>query len=109
MTFKDFEKDLQEKFEAVEDSDGSCYIYWFVEEGGDEQFKCTFVEDNDETDYDSYGSEDSNLSRIYQMHDYDDCYVEFYGTRRSYAGEEWDGVREVKQQTKTIQVWEEIK
>ena len=64
------------------------------------------VENKDSIEYDSYGSEDSTLKRIYNFPDYD-INVMFYGTRCSYQGEEWDGYKEVQSIIKTITVWEE--
>ncbi len=94
--FEEFEKAFEERYEEG--------IYEFMNErnpdfGGEE------VEDLDQVSYDSYGSEDSILERIYYFRDFD-IYVKFEGTRCSYQGEEWDTMREVKQVQKTITTWE---
>lgn len=69
------------------------------------QFGLKLVENNDEIEYDSYGSEDSSLERIFYSEEFD-VHVKFTGTRQSYSGEDWDDYHEVKQGTKTITVWE---
>ena len=69
-------------------------------------FKYELVHDGDEESYDSYGNEDSSLFRVYKFPEFGDILVGFYGTRQSYAGEEWNEYKEVKQQTITIQVYE---
>jgi len=63
------------------------------------------VEDLDEVEYDSYGSEDSTLKRIFYSKEFD-IFVEFLGTRCSYEGEEWKEMKEVKKIIKTIEVYE---
>lgn len=68
-------------------------------------FGLKIVETNDEVEYDSYGSEDSTLERIFYSEEFD-IHVKFWGTRQSYSGEDWDGYCEVKQGVKTITVWE---
>lgn len=68
----------------------------------------TFVKDNTEENYDSYGNEDTKLSKIYFFPDFD-IYVEFYGTRQSYNGTEWQGMREVKPIEKVVTNFEEVK
>lgn len=60
---------------------------------------------NDRTHYDSYGSEDSFLERVYYFEDYD-IYIKFSGTRQSYNGTEWYSMTEVKPTTKIINTFE---
>lgn len=101
MSFNNFKEAFEEKF--------GNNIYDFIDktEWGDREVPLNGqkIDDLDEEAYDSYGYEDSTLRRIFYFEDYN-VYVEFYGTRQSYSGEEWDGYREVTKSTKTISVWE---
>ena len=94
--FEEFKKDFDEKFDT---------IYDYIEDFDTEQFGGILVEDNDKTNYDSYGNEDSDLERVIYFEKYD-INVMFGGTRCSYEGEEWDEMKEVKQKEKTIKVWQ---
>ena len=98
--FKQFEEAFNEQYES---------IYDFIESTEARHPVITFngklIENGDETRYDSYGNEDSQLSRIFYFEEFD-VNVMFGGTRCSYEGEEWDTMREVKQVQKTITSWE---
>lgn len=80
-------------------------IWLFMEEVFDEGKECPWggklVSNKDLLNHDSYGNEDSILERVYYFKDYD-IFVLFKGTRQSYAGEEWQYMKEVKPVTKTI-------
>lgn len=91
-----FDKIIDEEF------DGS--LYEFLEEDG-EAFGSKLITNLDQVEYDSYGSEDSTLQRVYYFEQFD-IHIMFYGTRCSYQGTEWDGYKEVKEVQKTITVWE---
>lgn len=95
-------QEFKEKFEQ-DFPDG---IYEFINENEDKvegiPYEGKLILDGDEETYDSYGSEDSSLRRVYQ---FGDIYVEFTGTRQSYSGEEWTGMKEVFLTTKTIEVF----
>ena len=95
---EDFNQVLEDKFE------GDLFELMYNEP---EEFPLEgeLVENKDSIEYDSYGSEDSTLERIYHFPKYD-IYVMFYGTRSSYEGEDWDGFKEVKKIEKIINVWE---
>lgn len=100
--FQRFQEVFNEKYED---------IYDFIDqsEGNLEErplpFGLKLEENNDEVEYDSYGSEDSSLERIFYTEEFN-IYVKFTGTRESYSGELWDDYCEVKQGVKTITVWE---
>jgi hypothetical protein len=98
--FKQFEEAFNEKYES---------IYDFIESTEDRNpeipFNGKLIENADETRYDSYGNEDSELVRVFHFADFD-LNVMFEGTRCSYEGEEWDTMKEVKQVQKTITSWE---
>ncbi|MCB1712255.1 MAG: hypothetical protein KDH96_07205 [Candidatus Riesia sp.] len=101
-----------EKFKSdLEDKYGSGYLWEFIDDTemsalDDLPLGAVLVEDKDDVTYDSYGNEDSTLKRIFKLPDYGDIHVMFEGTRRSYAGEEWDSVKEVQQKEKVIKYWE---
>jgi len=61
---------------------------------------------NDST-YNSYGNEDSDIYKIFEFKDYN-CYVRFSGNRSSYQGEEWDEMEEVKPSTKVVTNFEPV-
>lgn len=93
---------FQEAFKKHFEENGWEFLYEEQEEtvlGG------KLVENLDEQAYDSYGSEDSTLRRVYYFADFD-IFVAFEGTRCSYQGEEWDDYKEVKKVDKIITVWE---
>lgn len=98
--FKQFEEAFNEKYES---------IYDFIESTEDRNpeipFNGKLIENADETRYDSYGNEDSELARVFYFADFD-VNVMFEGTRCSYEGEEWSDMKEVKQVQKTITSWE---
>lgn len=99
--FEEFKQAFNERFEEG--------IYEFIDKyegsGEDIPFGGKLIEDLDEYNYDSYGSEDSTLKRIYYFEDFD-IYILFEGTRQSYSGEDWDEFREVKKGTKVVEFWE---
>jgi len=64
-----------------------------------------FVSNEDVEEYDSYGSEDSTLKRVFR-HIPSDTYFMFKGTRCSYQGEEWNDIVEVQPKTKTTTIYE---
>ncbi len=85
-------------------------IYRFIEDFFDlkkNPLNGEFKEDLDEVEYDSYGSEDSTLKRVFYFPDFG-IFVKFEGTRASYEGEEWDTMKEVKPVEKIISVYEEV-
>lgn len=64
-----------------------------------------FFENSDVIYHDSYGYESSTLERVY-LYKPKETYFMLYGTRQSYNGTEWHGIKEVKRNTKVISVWE---
>jgi len=98
-----------QKFKEAFDAEYNGDIYDFMDKVGwkpeELPFGLKLVENNDEVYYDSYGSEDSSLERIFYSEEFD-VHVKFTGTRQSYSGEDWDDYHEVKKGTKTITVWE---
>jgi len=66
-----------------------------------------YVANEDVEGYNSYGYEDSTLSRIF-YHPELEMHIRFYGTRCSYEGENWEDFVEVKETTKTIKIWENV-
>ena len=98
--FKQFEEAFNEQYESIYDFIDSTEVRNPVI-----PFNGKLIENGDETRYDSYGNEDSQLSRIFYFEEFD-VNVMFGGTRCSYEGEEWDTMREVKQVQKTITSWE---
>jgi hypothetical protein len=100
-----------QKFQEAFDAKYEGEIYDFIDQSESNlnerplPFGLKLVENNDEVEYDSYGSEDSTLERIFYSEEFD-VHVKFWGTRQSYSGEDWDGYCEVKQGVKTITVWE---
>lgn len=99
--FEAFKEAFNEKYES---------IYDFIEETQDTPNELSFggklIADLDEEGFNSSGDEDSTLERIFTFEEFGDIHVAFYGTRRSYAGEEWDSFKEVKPVQKTITVYE---
>lgn len=105
MTASEFSELIEDNFKEIFD---------FVEDYKGKNGKTTeeflkehnleFVENNDKEVFDSYGSEDSILERIY-LHKPSGNYFMVYGTRQSYSGTEWDGIKEVKKTEKTITIW----
>jgi hypothetical protein len=98
-----------QKFQEAFDAKYEGEIYDFIDQSEykpeELPYGLKLVENNDEIEYDSYGSEDSSLERIFYSEEFD-VHVKFFGTRQSYSGEDWDGFYEVKQGVKTITVWE---
>ena len=105
MTVEEFKKLIGDNFEDLFD-----FVEDYKGKGGkttDEFLKennLVFVENNDVETYDSYGNEDSTLERIY-LHQPSGNYFMVDGTRQSYSGTEWDGIKEVNKTEKTITVW----
>lgn len=97
------------EFKEAFDKDYSIYtVMWAAEEGDCLPFEMVLEQNQDVEAYDSYGSEDSELSRIFKVGEFGDIYVKFYGTRCSYQGTNWDGFIEVKPQEKIIKIWEDV-
>jgi hypothetical protein len=97
------------EFKEAFNKDYSIYdVMWRVEDGGFMPFGMVLEQNQDVEAYDSYGNEDSELSRVFRVKEFGDIYVRFYGTRCSYQGEEWDGFIEVKPQEKIIKIWEDV-
>jgi len=91
--FDEHYKDIDQFIDALEDGDVIPFQY-------------ELKEDNDDHYYDSYGNEDSTLTKVFYLPEYD-IHVKFNGTRQSYVGEEWNNdYYEVNLVTKTIQVYE---
>lgn len=88
-----FEKDSYELMEDLEQK--PQYI------GG---YEVSQVEVLDYIEFDSYGSENSNLTRILNVPELN-LYIKVIGTRCSYEGTEWNNFQETKQTQKTITVW----
>lgn len=105
MTAREFselvEDNFNELFDFVEDYKGKNgkTTEEFLKENN-----LIFVENNDDVNYNSYGDEDSTLERIY-LHKPSGNYFMVYGTRQSYNGTEWDGIKGVNKTEKTITVW----
>ena len=105
MSAEEFEKLIEENYDG---------LFFFVEGYLTKDEKTTdeflkensieYVEDNDKIYHDSYGYESSTLERIY-LHQPSGKYFMIYGTRQSYEGTEWDGIKEVNKTEKTITVW----
>lgn len=93
--FEEFKKAFDEKFQ--ED------IHDFINER-DTSFGGKSIENLDRESYDSYGSEDSTLERVYYFEDFE-IFVKFEGIRSSYQGEEWSDFKEVKKVEKVISIW----
>jgi len=89
---------LYEFVDEMETEAGKTYEE-FLEEN-----EIEFTESNDTIQYDSYGSENSVLQRIY-LYKPTDTYFMLYGTRQSYSGTDWDGIKEVRKNIKTISEW----
>lgn len=68
-------------------------------------WKMELVQESDDPQYDSYGSEDTDLAKIFYVKDFD-VYVKFVGNRSSYQGTEWYSLNEVTPKTKTIKYYE---
>ena len=95
MNYQQFEKDFNEKFDA---------IYEFFEESP-VPLNGQFEKDNSIYYNDSYGNSNDTLIKVYHFPDYN-CFVQFEGTYASYEGETWNSMKEVSLVTKTIQVYE---
>lgn len=103
MKAEEFEKQIVERFGFIDD-----FIHpyekkqqeAFLAENGIE-----LVETLDEENYDSYGSEDSTLRRIYKHHETSNLF-EIYGRRSSYGGTEWYGIKDVELKTKQVHYYE---
>lgn len=101
--FEKFKRAFDEKY----DKDIDQFINNFKYKG-ELLFGGKLEQDLDEIKYDSYGSEDSQLGKIFYFADFG-IYIKFYGTRQSYAGEEWDDYEQVIPTTKIIRIFEEVK
>lgn len=105
MTAEDFKKLIEDNFEELFD-----FVEDYKGKNGKtkEEFlrehNIEFVENNDQEAFDNYGHEDSILERIY-LHKPSGNYFMIYGTRQSYSGTEWDGVKSVNKTEKVITVW----
>lgn len=98
-------------FKEAFDAEYKGEIYDFIDqsEGNLQEkplpFGLKLEENNDNIWNDSYGSEDSDLERIFFSEEFG-IYIKFTGNRQSYSGEEWYGYSEVKKGMKTITIWE---
>jgi len=101
MSYKQFEEQFNKDFTSIYDFDELI----MDNANATIPYNGRLEADNDIIQYDSYGDEGSTLKRVYYFEDYD-IYVEFYGTRQSYSGAEWDGMREVKPVQKIINTFE---
>lgn len=102
--FRQFEK----AFEEHEVYQGNIYELVEATKGWNNKelpFGGKLVADLDEEEHDSYGYENSTLKRVFYFEDFG-INVMFYGTRQSYAGEEWNGYKEVIEGTKVVKTWE---
>ena len=97
-------EEFKEAFDKIIEDEFDGSLYDFLEEDG-EALGSKLIADLDEEAYDSYGSEDSTLKRVYYFEQFD-IHIMFEGTRCSYQGTEWDGYKEVKEVQKTITIWE---
>lgn len=97
-----------EKFKEQFDKDFP-EIYDFIEtydiKGQETRYNGKYIEDLSNYSYDSYGNSNDSLRRVYYFGDYD-IYVMFYGFYQSHYGTEWQGYKEVKKTTKTIETFE---
>jgi len=97
-----------EKFTEVFHSTYKSY-YNFIKESEDNPesliFKGKLIADNDNSNYDSYGNEDTTLERIFYFEELD-IHIKFAGTRQSYNGTDWDTMEEVKPKTIQITIYE---
>lgn len=98
------------EFKEAFNKDYEIYDVMYRQEDGHHlPFGMVLEMNNDIEMYDSYGSEDSELSRIFRVEEFGNIYVRFYGTRCSYQGTEWDGFVEVIPKEKTIKIWEDVR
>ena len=98
--------EFQEAFEAFY-QEGIYDFMWDMElTEPKNHLKAELVENLDSENYDSYGSEDSDLKRVYKFPDFGGIFVSFEGNRSSYQGEEWYEYKEVEQKEKVIKYWE---
>ena len=94
---------FEEKFKKIYNDS----IYTFIDdfEGGKNPLSLSIVSNNDNISYDSCGSENSTLERVFFDSELN-IYVKFTGTRCSYEGEEWNQYKIVTPKTKTITIYE---
>lgn len=97
-------------FERFKEAFDALYlnsIYDFIY-NKDIPFGGKVVEFENNTVYDSYGNENSNIYKIYYFEDFD-VYVKFSGIRASYSGEDWyNSCQEVKAVEKVVKTFEII-
>lgn len=116
MNMTDLEKQFETNLhEAYNSSKKDCidYMYDYENAWDDEakQAKEKFlekwdqIEDLEQIEYDSYGSEDSTLGYVFQDKE-SERYIKVLGKRQSYVGKEWDSIQEVRPQQKIITVYE---
>lgn len=98
-------KKFKEKFEEIFEKENAYYEFIECFEEGRNPLSAELKENNDNEEYDSYGSEDSVLNRVFYFPEFD-IFVQFLGTRQSHVGEEWNSMQEVKPVTKTINTYE---
>lgn len=98
------------EFKEAFDKDYEIYNVMYMQEDGDHlPFGMVLEENQDVEEFDSYGNEDSELSRVFRIEEFGNIYVRFYGTRCSYQGTEWNGFVEVTPKEKTIKIWEDVR
>ncbi len=105
--FEEFRKKLVETYP---EKDLDISIYRFMEDFFDfnkNPLNGELKENQDELSYDSYGSEDTELKRIFYFSEFS-IFVQFSGTRASYEGEEWDEMIKVKPIQKIIEGYEQV-
>lgn len=95
--FSSFKEKFDNTYRTIND------FIWDVEESN--ELEAELKENEDEVDHDSYGNEETTLSRVYYFHDWD-VHVRFTGSRSSYDGEDWIRMTEVKPTIKTIHTYE---
>lgn len=101
MNFEKLKEDFKEKYQEEYDE------FILDESNNVSGFNVELIEEMNDSNYDSYGNEDSDIYKIFEFKDYN-CYVRFSGNRSSYQGEEWDKMEEVKPQTKVITNFEPV-
>lgn len=65
------------------------------------------LQENNIPNYDSYGNADYSVSFIIKNKS-DNKLYKLYGIYQSYNGLEYQGIKEVQEQTKTITIYEEV-
>lgn len=101
--FESFKKEFSSHYSAIWDFMDE------METHSEERAMAYKLEANeDEIEHDSYGDENSTLSRVFYFPEFS-IFVRFIGFRQSYSGTEWTGMEQVQPKTKNIQIYEPVK